>query len=99
MCSWVLIADDELIVRSYIKSARKGRSNATFVNELDLKLKGSSNYDFPLLDELFVEVDKLTDKGEHHKTQVLYPHEFDLLDLDLNFTTTSGNRKNQQRKL
>ena len=52
MCSWVLIADDELIVRSYIKSARKGRSNATFVNELDLNI---FIYDRAIvsLDELF----------------------------------------------
>jgi len=94
MCSWILTPDDKLIVRSNIRSARKDRPNATFVDELDLKLKGSSTNDIPLLDGPLVEVDKFADKGEHHETQVFYPHEVDLIDLALNFTT-----KNQQRKL
>ncbi len=51
VCSWILTADDELIVRSSIRSAHKDRPNASFVNELDVKLKGSSAYDVPLLDE------------------------------------------------
>ena len=41
----------------------------------------------------FVEIDELADKGEHHETQVFYPHEFDLIDLDLHYTTTSRNGK------
>lgn len=98
MCSWILTADDELIVRSNIRSARKDRPNATFVDELDLKLKGSGTHDVPFLDGPFVEVDELADKGEHHETQVFYPHEFDLIDLDLNYTTTSRNGKETTKK-
>jgi len=51
MCSLILTADDELIVRSSIRSAHKDRPNASFVGEVDLKLKGSSAYDVPLLDK------------------------------------------------
>jgi len=98
MCSWILTADDELIVRSNIRSAHKDRPNATFVDELDLKLVGSRTNDVPLLDGPLVEVDKLADKGEHHETQVIYSHEFDLIDLTLNFTTTSRNGKESTKK-
>ena len=98
MCSWILTADDELIVRSNIRSARKDRPNATFVDELDLKLKGSDTHDVPFLDGPFVKVDELADKGEHHETQAFYPHEFDIIDLDLNFTTTSRNGKETTKK-
>ena len=66
ICSWILTADDELIVSSNIGSA--------FVDELDLKLKGSCTYDIPFLDGNFVEVGELADKGEHHEIQVFYPH-------------------------
>jgi len=59
------MADDELIARSNIRSARKDCPNATDVDELDLKLKGSGTYDVPHLDGPFVEVDELSDKGEH----------------------------------
>jgi len=88
MCSWILTADDEFIVCSNIRSACKDRPNATFVDDLDFKLKGSSTNDVPFLDGPLVEVDKLADNGEHHETQVFYRHEFDLIDLNLNFTTT-----------
>ena len=98
MCSWILTADDELIVRSNIRSARKDRPNATFVDELDLKLKGSGTHDVPFLDGPFVEVDELADKGEHHESQVFYPHEFDLIDLNLDYTTTSRNGKETTKK-
>ena len=54
--------------------------NATFVDELDLKLKGSGTYDVSFLDGPVVKIDELADNGEHHEAQVLYPHEFDLID-------------------
>ena len=52
----------------------------------------------PFLDGPFVKVDELADNGEHHETQVFYPHEFDLIDLNLNLTTTSRNGKETTRK-
>jgi len=101
-CSWILTADNELIVRSNIRSARKDHPNATFVDELDIKLKGSGTNDVPFLDGPFVEGDKLADKGEDHETQVIYPHEFDLIDneLDHRFDSKRYHIENkQQRKL
>ncbi len=50
--------------------------HATFVDELDLKLKGSGTHYVPFLDGPIVEVDELAD---NHDTQVFYPHEFDLI--------------------
>ena len=85
-------------MRSNIRSARNDRPNATFVDELDLKLKRSGAYDVPFLDGSFVEVDKLADKGEHHETQVFYPHEFDIIDLTLNFIIASWNGKETSKK-
>ena len=70
--------------------------NATFVDELDLKLKGSGTHDVPFLEGPFVEVDELAHKGEHHETQVFYPHEFDLIDLNLNYTTTPKWKRNNK---
>ena len=68
------------------------------MDELDLKLKGSGTHDVPFLEGPFVEVDELADKGEHHETQVFYPHEYDLIDLNLNYTTTSRNGKETTKK-
>jgi len=67
MCSWILAADDELIVRSNIRSARKDRPNETFEDEFDLMLKGCSTNDVSVLDGPLVEVDKLADKRKHHE--------------------------------
>ena len=81
-----------------IRSARKDRPNAAFVDELDLKLKGSGTHDDPFLEGPLVDVDELADKGEHHETQVFYPHEFYLIDLNINYTTTSRNGKETTKK-
>jgi len=70
----------------------------TFVDELDLKLRGSDTHVVPFLDGSFIEVDELADKGEHHQTEVFYPHEFDLIDLNLNYTTTNRNGKETTKK-
>ncbi len=98
MCSWVLTADDELIVCRNFGSPSKDRPNAIVVDELDHKLKGSCTYDVQFLDGNFVEVYELADKGEHHETQVFYQDEFDLIDLNLKFTTISRDGKETTKK-
>ena len=55
--------------------------------------------DVPLLDGPLFEVNKFADKGEHHETQVFYPHGFHLIDLTPNFTTTSRNGKETTKKV
>jgi len=91
MCSWILT-----VVRSNIRSTRKDRPNAAFVDELDLELKGSGTHDVSFLYGPFVEIDELADKGEHHETQVFYPHESDLIDLNLHHNKLKWKRDNEE---
>ena len=44
MCSWILTADDELVVRTIIRFARNDRPYATLVDELYKCVCGQSKY-------------------------------------------------------
>ncbi len=56
-----------------MRSARKDCPNATFVDEVDLKLKGSGTHDVPFLDGPLVEVDELADKWGASRNSSILP--------------------------
>ena len=94
MCSYVFTKGDELIFQNKICYARGDWLNAIYVDDIDThQLKGISTID-PIVHDL----NELAYQGEHHQTQVFYPHEHDILDLKVDITTTSWNGKDPKRK-